>query len=130
MPIKKVAAWALGLGALAAGAATMAQEREDRGGGGGGGRGGGGGLATVRIPQHMTAELNMLIGQKKTALEIRDFLSGEFEPLPLGDLMVYFRAQEKAGTIRLTPRPSDPAPAKKKLNSPWLEAHARAFHDP
>ena len=43
-----------------------------------------------KVPTHMTAELNVLLGQKKTALEIRDFLSGEFEPLSLGDLIPHF----------------------------------------
>lgn len=52
----------------------------------------------------MNAEFNILIGQNKTALEIRDFLSGEFTPLPLADLMAVLRAREAAGTIRLTPR--------------------------
>jgi hypothetical protein len=47
-----------------------------RGGGGGGGRGGASGL-----PQHLNAEATILLGQKKTALEFRDFLSGEFEPV-------------------------------------------------
>jgi hypothetical protein len=37
-------------------------------------------------------------------LEIRDFLSGEFTPLPLADLMVVLKAREAAGTIKLTPR--------------------------
>jgi hypothetical protein len=81
---------------------------------GGGGRGGGvaaGGAQTDRtalqaalgkIPQHMTSELNLLLGQNKTILEIRDFLSGEFEPLPLADLMEYLRAQEKLSTLKLT----------------------------
>jgi hypothetical protein len=65
----------------------------------GGGRGAGG----PSVPQEMNAELNILLGQKKTALEIRDFLSGEFTPLPLADLMAVLRAREAAGTIRLTP---------------------------
>lgn len=85
-----------------------------QGRGGGGGRGGGaaaGGAQTDRtalqaalgkIPQHMTSELNLLLGQNKTILEIRDFLSGEFEPLPLADLMEYLRAQEKLSTLKLT----------------------------
>ena len=38
---------------------------------------------------------------KITALEIRDFLTGEFEPVPLEDVMNYLRAAEKAGTIKL-----------------------------
>ena len=31
----------------------------------------------------MNAELSILLGKQKTVLEIRDFLSGEFEPVPL-----------------------------------------------
>ncbi len=58
--------------------------------------------ASRKIPQHMTSELNLLLGQNKTVLEIRDFLTGEFEPLPLADLMEYLRAQEKLGAVRLT----------------------------
>jgi aminopeptidase YwaD len=88
-----------------------------QGGGGGGARGGGGGAsaapgaqadraalqaATNKIPQHMSSELNLLLGQNKTVLEIRDFLTGEFEPLPLADLMEYLRAQEKVGALKLT----------------------------
>lgn len=91
------------------------------GGGAGAGRGAGGGgagaeafqatqAALARIPQHMRAELNIPLGQKKTALEIRDFLSGEFEPLPLADLMADLRALEQAGSITLTPLPP---PAKR-----------------
>jgi aminopeptidase YwaD len=80
--------------------------------GAGGGRGFGGGRGpSGKIPQHMTAELNILMGKKLTALEIRDFLSGEFEPLPLADLMEYLRAQEKAGTVKLTEKPEEPKPA-------------------
>jgi hypothetical protein len=89
-----------------------------RGPGGGGGGGGAAGQAQARatltpteqaalrkVPQHMTAEMNILLSQKKTALEIRDFLSGEFEPLPLADLMDYFRVQEKLGAMKLTVKP-------------------------
>jgi hypothetical protein len=100
------------------------------GGGFGGGPGGPGGpgaqagganreafqamqAASAKIPQHMRAELNALLAQKKTALEIRDFLSGEFEPLPLVDLMDYLRAMEKAGTLKLTPLPPPPPPKKR-----------------
>ena len=36
------------------------------------------------------------------ALAIRDFLSGEFEPVPLADVMRYLRAREAGGVIRLT----------------------------
>ncbi len=77
------------------------------GGGGGGGRGGAGGRggnAGPSVPQEMTAELTILLGKHKTALEIRDFLSGEFTPLPLADLMVVLHARETAGTVKLVPR--------------------------
>jgi aminopeptidase YwaD len=102
------------------------------GGGGGGGRGGAGGgpvaqmspeerqalqAALAKVPQHMTAELNILIGQKKSVLEIRNFLSGEFEPLPLADLVDYFHAQEKTGAVKLNVQPEPPPlppPAKGK----------------
>jgi len=70
--------------------------------------------ALRKIPQHMTSELNILLGRKKTALEIRDFLSGEFEPLPLADLMDYLRAQEKLGVVKLTEKPEEPPPAPAK----------------
>ena len=43
----------------------------------------------------MNAELTILVGQKKSVMEIRDFLSGEFEPLPLADLMDYFHAERE-----------------------------------
>ncbi len=87
------------------------QGRGGGGGGRGGGRGAAGGAAPAdraalqaamsKVPQHMTSELNLLLGQNKTVLELRDFLSGEFEPLPLADLMEYLRAQEKLGSLRL-----------------------------
>jgi aminopeptidase YwaD len=92
-----------------------AQTLVERVGGGGRGPGGGGGgrgagnanlspsdqAALRKVPQHMTAELNILLGQKKTVMQIRDFLSGEFEPLPLADLMGYLRVQEKNGAVKL-----------------------------
>ncbi len=76
------------------------------GGGGGGGRGGGrgGGNAGPTIPQEMNAELTLLLAKHKTALEIRDFLSGEFTPLPLADLMTVLHAREAAGTLKLAPK--------------------------
>lgn len=82
-------------------ASRLIPERAD-GGGRGFGSGGRGGGAGSKVPQHMTAELNILLGKKKSVLEIRDFLSGEFEPLPLADLLDYFRTQEKHGTMKLT----------------------------
>jgi aminopeptidase YwaD len=68
-----------------------------RGGGGGGGRGG----QQTGLPQHMNAEATILLGRNLSALAIRDFLSGEFEPVPLADVMRYLRAREAAGVIRL-----------------------------
>ena len=58
--------------------------------------------ALQKIPQHMRSEFNILEGQKKTALDIRDFVAGEFDPLPVGDVVAYLRAQEKAGQVKLT----------------------------
>jgi hypothetical protein len=52
----------------------------------------------------MNAEFMILTGQHKTALEIRDFLSGEFTPLPLADLMAVLHAREAAGTVKLVPK--------------------------
>jgi len=72
-------------------------------GGRGGGGGGRGGFAS-NLPQHLNAEATILLGQKKTALEFRDFLSGEFEPVRLADVMQYLRAREQAGVIRLVKR--------------------------
>jgi hypothetical protein len=78
-----------------------------RGAGGGGGRGGAGrGAGGPSLPQHMNAELTILLGKKLTVLEIRDFLTGEFEPLPLDDLMAVLKAREAAGTIKLVPKPA------------------------
>ncbi len=75
------------------------------GGGGGGGRGGGrGGNTGPTLPTEMTAEFTILLGEHKTALEIRDFLSGEFTPLPLADLMAVLHARETAGTVKLVPK--------------------------
>jgi hypothetical protein len=101
-------------------AARMVVERAGEQGGmmmGFGGRQGGGGMdrfppeeraalqaAMGKVPPHMTSELNALIGQKKSVLEIRNFLSGEFEPLPLADLMEYLNAQEKLGRWKISGR--------------------------
>jgi aminopeptidase YwaD len=71
-------------------------------GGGGGGRGGP--QTGPQLPQEMNAEFAILLGQHKTALQIRDFLSGEFTPLPLADLMAVLHARETAGAIKLVPK--------------------------
>lgn len=83
-------------------------------GGGGGGRGGAAGASGPAIPQHMTAELNILLGQKRTVLEIRDFLSGEFEPLPLETLMDYLKSMEARGAVKLIEKPPSAAPRPKR----------------
>ena len=64
------------------------------------------------IPRHMTSEWNILLGRtpKLTALQIRDFLTGEFEPLPAADFLDYLKASEKLGTMKLTVKPEDPPP--------------------
>lgn len=76
--------------------------------------------AFARVPPHMTAELNILLGRNMTVLEIRDFLSGQFEPLPVSDLLDYLRAREKLGQLRLVekkeppPAPAKPAPRTRR----------------
>jgi hypothetical protein len=77
------------------------------GGFGGGGRGGGGrgtGPSGPSLPDEFNAELAILLGKKMTALQIRDFLSGEFTPLPMADVMAVLRARETAGVIKLSPK--------------------------
>jgi hypothetical protein len=92
-------------------AAKIIVERvQGQGGSGGGGGRGAAARANLsdqeradlqKVPQHMTAELNVLMGKKLSVLEIRDFLSGEFDPLPLADLMAYLKVTEKMGTVKL-----------------------------
>src|SRR5215471_9844137 len=73
--------------------------------GGGGGVGGRGAAPTgPQLPEEMNAEFTILSGKHKTVLEIRDFLSGEFTPLPLADLMTVLKVREAAGTIKLMPK--------------------------
>ena len=100
-------------------AARMIAERVPGVTGRGGGRGsaaasGQGSVGRPSVPQHMAAELNILLGQKKSVLEIRDFLSGEFEPLPLEALMTYLKAQEQRGLVKLTEKSPEPAPRPKQ----------------
>ena len=76
-------------------------------GGAGGGRGAaaaGGRGSGPALPQHMNAEFTILLGKHMSALQIRDFLSGEFEPVPLADVMAVLHAREAAGTIKLVPK--------------------------
>jgi hypothetical protein len=76
-----------------------------RGGGGGGGGGGRGAAGGPSLPQEMNAEFNLLLPKRLTVLEMRDFLSGEFTPLPLADLLAVLRAREAAGSIKLVKKP-------------------------
>lgn len=100
-----------------------------RGGSGGGPPAGQAGAATAvspadreaataamrKIPGHMTAELRAILPRKMTVLQIREFLSGEFEPVPLADVVGYFDAQAKVGAVKLTEQaPAATGKTKKK----------------
>ena len=75
------------------------------GGGGGGGRGGrGGGAGGPTLPEEYNAEFALLLNKGLSVLQVRDFLSGEFTPLPLSDVMTVLRAREATGSIKLTPK--------------------------
>ncbi len=87
-----------GRAAGAAGAAGAPAAAAAGRGGGGGGRGGA--AAGPSLPQEMGSEFSLLLPKNKTVLEIRDFLSGEFTPLPLADLMAVLRAREASGSIQ------------------------------
>ena len=50
----------------------------------------------------MRAELRILLREGRSALAIRDFLSGEFDPLALDILLGYLRVQEDVGFVSLT----------------------------
>ena len=73
------------------------------GGGRGAGGGAAGGAAGPALPDEFNAELGLLLGKRLTVLQLRDFLSGEFTPLPLADVLSVLRAREARGQIRLTP---------------------------
>lgn len=60
----------------------------------------------------MTSELRAILPRKLTVLDIRNFLTGEFEPVPLADVFDYVRALEKLGQVKLIEQP--PAPARKR----------------
>jgi hypothetical protein len=63
----------------------------------------------------MTSELRAIMPRKLTIMQIRDFISGEFEPVPLADVVAYFDAQAKLGSVKLTEKAPDvPAKSKKK----------------
>lgn len=56
------------------------------------------------LPDEFNAELSLLIAKRLTVLQIRDFLSGEFTPLPVADVLNVLRAREKAGSVKITAR--------------------------
>jgi hypothetical protein len=58
------------------------------------------------VPEEFGAEFSILLTKGLTALQIRDFLSGEFTPLPLADVMAVLKAREATGTIKLVPKPA------------------------
>ncbi|MGV3708794.1 MAG: M28 family peptidase [Gemmatimonas sp.] len=67
-----------------------------------------GGTAAPTLPDEFNAEFSALLRQGKTALEIRDFLSGEFTPLSMNEVMAVLRAREASGAIRLVPQAAAP----------------------
>ena len=78
-------------------------------------RPGGGGGSRFRptpggpgLPDEFNAELSLLIPKKLTVLQIRDFLSGEFTPLPVADVLAVLRAREKTGSVKITVRSPEP----------------------
>ena len=95
-------------------AAGAAGGRGAGGGGGGAGGGRGRGAGGPSLPTEFNAEFSALLSPKMTVLEIRDFLSGEFTPLPLKDVMAVLKAREAAGSIKLVPKPAPAAAAAGK----------------
>jgi hypothetical protein len=89
---------AIGVLAWLAVAALPAQEREDR---------------TLRSHDQMRAIVSEASGERAlhTVLEIRDFLSGEFEPVPVEDVLAVLEARQAAGTIKLAAQ-TPPAPRR------------------
>ena len=69
--------------------------------------------ARRKIPAHATGELSAVMRQRKTVLEIRDFISGEFEPVPLQDVFEYLKAAAAAGQITLVEKAPEPVRGKK-----------------
>ena len=87
-------------------AANLVVEQVPAPAGGRGGRGGGRGrgAAGPSLPTEFNAEFRGLLSRNMTVLEIRDFLSGEFTPLPIETVMAVLRATEASGSIKLVPR--------------------------
>jgi aminopeptidase YwaD len=114
-------------------ARTIVEPVAGASGGGRGGFGGGGGqqaqppagsqaaadreaiaAAMRKIPGHMTSELRAILPRKLTVQQVRDFISGEFEPVPAADVMAYFQAMEKSGSVKLTEKAPEPVKGQKK----------------
>ena len=59
---------------------------------------------------HRAAEqpriIDAVLGRGLSVLEIHDFISGEFEPVPLQDVWDFVKAQETAGAVKLTTKPA------------------------
>lgn len=60
----------------------------------------------------MSGELNALLTRGMTVLELRDFISGEFEPVPLQDVWDYVKAMETSGAVKLSQRAAAKRPTK------------------
>jgi len=103
--------------AEATSARTIVEPAASAGGAGRSGQSGSGGAAgdaARRVPGHMTAELRAILPRKLTVQQIRDFLAGEFEPVPAADVLAYFQAQEKAGAVKLVEKAAEPVKAQRK----------------
>jgi hypothetical protein len=83
----------------------VAQGGRAGGGGGGGGGRGGRGAGGPTLPEEYNAEFALLLNKGMSVLQVRDFLSGEFTPLALADVMTVIKAREASGSIKLTPKP-------------------------
>jgi aminopeptidase YwaD len=54
------------------------------------------------LPDEYMAEFQTLLGKNMSVMQIRDFLSGEFTPISLGEVMATLKAREAAGLITLS----------------------------
>lgn len=71
------------------------------------GAGAGGAAAGPSLPDEFNAEFALLLRKGGlTVGELRDFLSGEFTPLPLEQVLAVLKVREAQGAIRLVPRPA------------------------
>lgn len=65
-----------------------------------------GAAAGPALPDEFSAEFGLLLRKGgMTVGEIRDFLSGEFTPLPLRDVLAVLRVREAQGGVKLVPKP-------------------------